>query len=203
MRRGATGSGGASVLPMTRPTAWLPRTPLRLPVHWADDVFGLALRYNRFCYYDPSTGRCLSRDSIGVVGGLNLYLYAGNGPVNRADPLGLWWKTPLAILAGAVAAVAVVLFAPVIPPAIGIAAGTMLAACITTVVAGAAADAVGFAQRGAEPRDVLRLVYWHGGAQGGRRRRACIDTVPVPADRGWTRFRRWSRRHQWFWQLCG
>jgi RHS repeat-associated protein len=38
-------------------------------------------------YYDPTTGRFLSRDPIGD--GRNWYVYAGSEPLARADPLGL------------------------------------------------------------------------------------------------------------------
>ena len=40
-------------------------------------------------YYDPQLGRFLSEDPIGIAGGLNLYAYAGNDPVNHRDPSGL------------------------------------------------------------------------------------------------------------------
>jgi uncharacterized protein RhaS with RHS repeats len=40
-------------------------------------------------WYDPDTGRWLSRDPIEEAGGLNLYAYAGNNPVNFIDPIGL------------------------------------------------------------------------------------------------------------------
>jgi len=33
----------------------------------------------------------LSRDPIGENGGLNLYGYVGNSPINRTDPTGLWF----------------------------------------------------------------------------------------------------------------
>jgi RHS repeat-associated protein len=49
---------------------------------------GSELYYMRARYYDPELGRFLSEDPIGISGGLNLYAYAGNDPVNRSDPSG-------------------------------------------------------------------------------------------------------------------
>ena len=40
-------------------------------------------------WYDANTGRWLSKDPILLEGGLNLYVFCGNDPVNFADPLGL------------------------------------------------------------------------------------------------------------------
>jgi RHS repeat-associated protein len=39
--------------------------------------------------YDPVTGRFLSADPIGISGGVNLYAYCANNPVNFVDPDGL------------------------------------------------------------------------------------------------------------------
>jgi RHS repeat-associated protein len=41
-------------------------------------------------FYDPATGRYISADPIGLEGGINLYGYVQNDPVNKVDPLGLW-----------------------------------------------------------------------------------------------------------------
>ena len=37
-------------------------------------------------WYDPETGRWLSPDPIGISGGVNLYLFCNNNPVNFVDP---------------------------------------------------------------------------------------------------------------------
>jgi RHS repeat-associated protein len=42
--------------------------------------------------YDANLGRWLSRDTIGENGGINLYRYVGNSPINAIDPFGL--QTP-------------------------------------------------------------------------------------------------------------
>jgi len=51
------------------------------------------LNMTRFRAYDPNTGRWLSRDPIAEKGGINLYDYVGNDPINLNDPLGLWQVT--------------------------------------------------------------------------------------------------------------
>jgi RHS repeat-associated protein len=48
------------------------------------------LYYNRARYYSPSLGRFLQTDPIGTNGGINLYVYTGNDPVNQLDPNGLF-----------------------------------------------------------------------------------------------------------------
>ncbi|MET3821758.1 RHS repeat-associated protein [Burkholderia sp. PvR073] len=46
------------------------------------------LHYNRYRYYDPQSGRFVSKDPIGLQGGLNVYQYAAN-PIEWVDPFGL------------------------------------------------------------------------------------------------------------------
>lgn len=69
------------------------------PVVMADDpceaAFGGAdptgpRKYYRARYYDPKIGRFISEDPIRFDGGLNLYAYVDNNPVNFFDPTG--WK---------------------------------------------------------------------------------------------------------------
>jgi RHS repeat-associated protein len=47
------------------------------------------LVYYGYRYYSPALGRWLSRDPIEERGGLNLYGFVNNDPVNRFDHLGL------------------------------------------------------------------------------------------------------------------
>jgi RHS repeat-associated protein len=46
------------------------------------------LYYFRARWYNPETGRWLSKDPIGISGGLNMYVFCGNNPVNFVDPFG-------------------------------------------------------------------------------------------------------------------
>ena len=38
---------------------------------------------------DPETGTFISKDPIGLNGGVNMYGYCGNNPVNLVDPMGM------------------------------------------------------------------------------------------------------------------
>jgi RHS repeat-associated protein len=49
--------------------------------------------FYRARFYAPESGRFLSRDPIGEQGGMNLYGYVLNDPINRFDPLGLAWES--------------------------------------------------------------------------------------------------------------
>jgi len=60
--------------------------PLRLPGQYFDAETGL--HYNYFRDYDPSVGRYIESDPIGLEGGINTYLYANANPVRFIDPRG-------------------------------------------------------------------------------------------------------------------
>ncbi len=62
------------------------RNPFRFQGQYHDDESGL--HYNRHRYYDPEIGRFISRDPIGLLGGINTHSYAPN-PVEWVDPFGL------------------------------------------------------------------------------------------------------------------
>jgi RHS repeat-associated protein len=52
------------------------------------------LYFYRERYLDVSTGRFISEDPTGFDGGINLYTYVLDNPVNFRDPMGLWAFPP-------------------------------------------------------------------------------------------------------------
>jgi len=60
---------------------------LRFPGQYFDEESGL--HYNYFRFYDSETGRYLKVDPIGLYGGMNLYTYVSNDPINWVDVFGL------------------------------------------------------------------------------------------------------------------
>jgi RHS repeat-associated protein len=91
--------------------------PFRFSTKWTDLETGLVYYGHR--YYSASLGRFINRDPIQESGGLNLYHFCGNNPVNRWDVLGnvdvtnapLVCRQPSAETAG----VAVVASTPILP----------------------------------------------------------------------------------------
>ncbi len=60
---------------------------LRFPGQYYDKETGLD--HNGYRDYDPSTGRYIESDPIGLAGGLNTYAYVGGNPTGGIDPAGL------------------------------------------------------------------------------------------------------------------
>lgn len=68
----------------------LEQTNIRFQGQYYDEETGL--HYNRYRYYEPHSGRYLSKDPIGLNGGLNDSIYVLN-PNQWVDRLGLDWST--------------------------------------------------------------------------------------------------------------
>src|SRR5574344_1919734 len=62
--------------------------PFQFSTKYTDNETDLV--YYGYRYYSPALGRWLSRDPIEEQGGLNLYGFVNNDPVNSHDMLGLW-----------------------------------------------------------------------------------------------------------------
>lgn len=64
----------------------------RFPGQQFDKETGL--HYNYYRYYNPSTGRYMTSDPIGLSGGLNTYGYVKGNPLKYVDPRGLYGGHP-------------------------------------------------------------------------------------------------------------
>jgi RHS repeat-associated protein len=67
--------------------------PIRMQGQQWDEETGLF--YNRYRYYQPLTGGYITKDPIGLNGGLNAYQYPLS-PMRLVDPLGLQPNSPTA-----------------------------------------------------------------------------------------------------------
>jgi len=59
----------------------------RFPDQFLDQETGL--HYNYFRYYDPRMGRYVRPDPLGIAGGINLYDYTADNPIDDFDRFGL------------------------------------------------------------------------------------------------------------------
>ncbi|MEW6296088.1 MAG: RHS repeat-associated core domain-containing protein, partial [Candidatus Diapherotrites archaeon] len=71
-----------------------PRVPsnyLQQPMQFSTKPYdeNTGLSYYGYRFYVPALGRWLTRDPIGEAGGINLYGFVENDPINKIDPYGL------------------------------------------------------------------------------------------------------------------
>jgi RHS repeat-associated protein len=73
-----------------QPTAGSPalQQSLRFPGQQYEPFGGR--HYNHFRDYDPTVGRYVQSDPIGLGGGINTYAYVVDDPINRSDSTGLF-----------------------------------------------------------------------------------------------------------------
>jgi len=76
--------------------------PIRFPGMYSDRS---DLYYNNARYYDPSIGRYLQPDPIGLAGGINRYSYVHGNPVNLIDSTGKYAQAIPSLLMASTAVV--------------------------------------------------------------------------------------------------
>ncbi len=79
------------VLRATGPMALL--NPFRFSTKYTDGESGF--NYYGYRYYNAAVGRWPNRDPVAERGGLNLYGFGGNSPVDKIDPFGLDYSWPV------------------------------------------------------------------------------------------------------------
>jgi RHS repeat-associated protein len=65
-----------------------PNNATGMPGTFTAEPHKISLSYYRARWYDPAAKRFISEDPIGLDGGINLYAYVGNNPINLVDPDG-------------------------------------------------------------------------------------------------------------------
>ena len=101
----------------THPTSTAFTLPVRMAGQYFDSEVGIS--YNYFRDYDPSVGRYVQSDPIGLQGGMNTYGYVGANALGAVDPLGLMSVVPKVIKLGVDLCKANPKSCGIIPPAAG------------------------------------------------------------------------------------
>lgn len=99
--------------------------------HWFHSRSDLATAPYRG--YNPTLGRWTTRDPIGEAGGIGLYVYLGNDPVGRIDPLGLEdpfgsssWEGTFGAIGAGIGGAAGTVWGPVILGGLGAVGGAII-----------------------------------------------------------------------------
>lgn len=93
------GASAANEAPTGQASAQAFTLNIRFPGQYLDKETGSF--YNYFRTYNPSTGRYLQSDPVGLEGGLNSFGYAVNDPLRHSDPTGRF--LPAIIIGGEIA----------------------------------------------------------------------------------------------------